>query len=104
MDQNNLEKDRYIRAQKRVKSIKGFYSHALVYVVINLMIMINNINRLDPDESYFQWENFSTLGFWGIGLLAHGLSVFMPYFILGKDWEDRKLKEFLDKEKNSRWE
>ena len=43
--------------------------------------------------------------FWGIGLLAHGLSTFLPYFILGKDWEERKIKELMDKERNAnKWE
>ena len=99
MDSNYREKDSYERAAKRVKSIRGFYSHALVYVVINLMIVVINIQNLDPGESYFQWQNFTTLFFWGIGLLAHGLSVFTPNFILGKDWEERKIKELMEKDK-----
>ncbi len=103
MEHKHFEQERYLRAQKKIKSIKGFYSHALVYVVINLMIVVINIQNLEQGESYFQWHNFTTLGFWGIGLLAHGLSVFMPSIILGKDWEERKIKEFMEKNKN-RWE
>ncbi|MGM5470848.1 2TM domain-containing protein [Flavobacteriaceae bacterium LMO-SS05] len=103
MEHKHFEQERYFRAQKKVKSIKGFYSHALVYVVINLMIVVINLQNLEQGESYFQWHNFTTLGFWGIGLLAHGLSVFMPSIILGKDWEERKIKELMEKNKN-RWE
>lgn len=104
MENNQMEQERYLRAQKKVKSIKGFYTHALIYVVINLMIVAINIQNLNPGESYFQWHNFTTLGFWGIGLLAHGMTVFMPDFLLGKNWEERKIKEFLDKDKGNRWE
>ena len=99
MENNFIENERYERAAKRVKRIKGFYTHAVVYVVVNLMIVIVNIQNLDAGESYFQWQNFTTLGFWGIGLLAHGLSVFMPSIILGKNWEERKIKELMDNEK-----
>ncbi|WP_445731220.1 2TM domain-containing protein [Mariniflexile sp.] len=101
METNSTEKSRYERAAKRVKRIRGFYSHALVYVVINTMIVIINTQNLDTGESYFQWHNFTTLIFWGIGLLAHGLSVFAPNFIFGKDWEERKIKELMEQDKRS---
>lgn len=99
MELNYIEKERYERAVKRVKRIRGFYIHTLVYVVINIMIVIINIQKLGAGESYFQWHNFFTLLFWGIGLLAHGLSVFLPNIILGNDWEERKIKEFMNNEK-----
>ena len=104
MELNYFEEDRYERAKKRVKKIKGFYSHLLVYVVINLIIVVINIQKLGPDESYFEWRNFFTLFFWGIGLFAHGLSVFMPSMILGKNWEEKKIKELMEKERKNKWE
>src|SRR5690606_22215551 len=102
MDTKYIEQERYQRAAKQVKKIKGFYSHALVYIVINIMIVIINIQNLDPGESYFHWHNFITLFFWGIGLLAHGLSVFIPTMVMGKDWEERKIREYMEKSKNNR--
>lgn len=104
MEPNYIEKERYERAKKRVKKITGFYTHLLVYIVINLIVVVINIQQLAPGESYFQWQNFLTLFFWGIGLFAHGLSVFMPTMILGKNWEERKIKEYMEKERKSRWE
>lgn len=104
MKDNFLEQEKYERAAKKVKRIRGFYSHLMVYIVINLMIVVINVQNLDVGESYFQWQNFITLGFWGIGLVAHGFGVFMPDFILGKNWEERKIKEYMDTYKNNRWE
>lgn len=105
MENNQFENDRYERAAKRVKKIKGFYTHALVYVVVNIMIVVINIQNLGDGDTYFHWYNFSTLLFWGIGLLAHALTVFTPTFIFGKDWEERKIKELMDKEKDrKKWE
>jgi len=99
MESNFDKQKRLERAKKRVKKIKGFYSHALVYVVINLMIVVINVQNLGPGESYFQYENFFTLFFWGIGLAVHGLSVFLPNFILGKNWEERKIKAIMERDK-----
>ncbi|WP_082084286.1 2TM domain-containing protein [Flavobacterium sp. 316] len=96
------EEIKYQNALKKVKRIKSFYSHALVYIVINIMIIIINIQSLNEGESYFQFKNFMTAIFWGIGLLAHGLSVFLPEMILGNNWEERKIRELMDK--NNKWE
>lgn len=97
----NEEEAKYLEAYKRVKKIKGFHTHAIVYVVINAMIIIANIQRLDPGENIF--EAFYTAFFWGIGLLVHALSVFLPDMILGTKWEEKKIQELMDKEKN-KWQ
>lgn len=98
---SNPDEIKYREAVRRVKRIKGFYTHALIYLVINIMIVIVNIQNLSEGESYFQFHNFFTAFFWGIGLLAHGLSVFLPGMILGNNWEERKIRELMDKEKTN---
>ena len=101
----NKDQIQYEEAVKKVKKLKGFYTHAIVYVVINIMFVIMNIQNLGPGESYFQFKNFFTAFFWGIGLLAHGMATFVPYFILGKDWEERKIKQLMEQErKENKWE
>jgi len=94
------EQIQYENALKRVKKVKGFYTHLIVYVIINIMIIIVNIQNLDKEESYFQLENFFTAFFWGIGIVAHALSVFGPNLFLGNDWEEKKIKELMEKEKS----
>ena len=84
---NTQDEIKYQEALKRVKKIKGFYTHAIVYVFVNIMIVFLNVKNLDPGETYFQFKNFMTAFFWGIGLLAHGLSVFVPNWIMGQNWE-----------------
>lgn len=101
---SNPEEAKYMEAVQRVKKIKGFYTHAAVYFLVNIMIMIINIQNLETGESYFKLENFFTAFFWGIGLLAHGLSVFLPGIILGENWEQRKINELMEKEKQNKWE
>jgi hypothetical protein len=36
----------------------------------------------------------------GIGLVAHGLSVFGLGGFLGSEWEERKIKEIVDKQRS----
>ncbi|GGD28491.1 2TM domain-containing protein [Flavobacterium orientale] len=101
---NSQDEIKYQEALKRVQKIKGFYSHLIIYVVVNIMIIIVNIQDLEPGESYFKYENFFTAFFWGIGLVAHAFSVFVPQWILGNNWEERKIRELMEKEKNKKWE
>ena len=100
----NLDQLKYDQALKRVKRIKSFYTHFVVYIVINIALIISNYQQLEPNESFFSLRIFSTPLFWGVGLLAHGLSVFMPTMLLGKDWEEKKINELMEKQKNNKWE
>jgi hypothetical protein len=96
---------RYELAYKRVKRIKGFYVHAMVYLLVNAFIIISSYSKSKLGLEYFEeGETFSTAFFWGIGLLAHGLSVFGRNLFFNGDWEERKIQEFMDKDKSQKWE
>lgn len=82
-------------AKKHVKRIKGFYIHAIVYICVNLMIIISN--SLVAKNGFADTDGYMTALFWGFGLLAHAMSVFAPDFILGRNWEERKIQEYLNK-------
>ena len=90
MDQE--QQQRYERARKRVKELKGFYTHAAIYVLVNTMLFV--INLLTGGGWWFYWP---LLG-WGIGLGAHALNVFGFGGRLGQNWEERKTRELMDKE------
>ncbi len=89
------EQQRYERARARVKALKGFYIHATAFVLVNIALFV--INVLVGGVWWFYWP---LLG-WGIGLGAHILAVFGfggggPW---GRDWEERKIREMMDKER-----
>lgn len=94
----------YELARKKVKKLKNFYVHLIVYILVNTYIVIKHYSNLEQGESFLSFETFSTAFFWGIGLLAHGFSVFVPYFVLGKDWEEKKINEYLKNGQNKKWE
>lgn len=102
MEKNIQENERYFLAQKRVKSIRGFYIHLFFYVVVNSIIIVQIYLR--SESGFLRWHNFSMLLFWGIGLLAHAIRVFGSNLIFGKEWEKRKIQELMEKEKKQKWE
>jgi len=99
MENNREQEIRYREAEKRMKKIKGFYIHAIVYFFVNIFIIASKAIDQEPGENFWDWDLFSLPLFWGIGLAAHGLSVFLPTFVFGKDWEEKKIKELMDKNK-----
>lgn len=103
--EGNGSDEQYNLAYKRVKRIKGFYIHLLVYVLVNAFNIISNFKTdFFGTEAFWRWETWSTALFWGIGLLAHGLSVFGRDLFFGADWEEKKIREFMDKDKSEKWE
>lgn len=88
-EKNESEDKAYEKAQKRVKEIKSFYGNLFSYViVITFLIILNLITS--PKHLWFYWP---MLG-WGIGIAAHGISVFS----IGRTWEERKIQEILEKQ------
>ena len=72
MDDNAL----YNRAKARVEARLGFYRHAMIYVLVNLLLLVINLSE-SPDYLWVKWPVFG----WGIGVVAHGLSVFSPRWV-----------------------
>jgi len=99
----NYNKEKYDRAKKKVQQVKGFYSHLTAYIIVNLLLTLVNMGIFQNDFfefgfDYPTWPMITTPLFWGIGLFLHGLYVFQNKFKFLKDWEDRKVKEFMEEE------
>ncbi|TRO66715.1 2TM domain-containing protein [Christiangramia sabulilitoris] len=103
METNYKEKLSYRTAQKRVKDMKDFYIHLTVYLFINTAIFIVITRDVGIIRGLTDLSNYSTIFFWGIGLFAHWASVFGPNLILGKKWEEKKIKEIMEKDKRQIW-
>ncbi|WES96388.1 2TM domain-containing protein [Chryseobacterium arthrosphaerae] len=81
----------YKKARKRVKEIKDFYTNLISYcIVIPFLIFIN---LYTGSKSHWFW--FPALG-WGVGLASHAFQVFG----IGESWQEKKISEIMNKEKN----
>lgn len=85
---------RYQHARKQVEEIKGFYSHLVFYVLVMAVLIYVNL-KYTPQYLWFLW----TLLSWGIGLLFHAMKVFHWFPFLNKDWEARKIKQYMEEER-----
>jgi len=88
----HIEEKRYLKAKERVEAIKGFYGNLLAYCIVIPFLWWLNYRTTD-----FLWAIFPTLG-WGFGLTAHGLEAFGYNPLWGKRWEEKKIKELMEKE------
>jgi len=86
--------NRYAKARRRVRGIRGFYIHVAVFVAVNIVLHV--INVVTTPKVY--WAFWPLLG-WGIGLLAHGLATYRWMPFLGKDWEKRTIRELMDEDR-----
>ena len=93
------QSSKYIRAVEQVEEIKGFYSSLIAYcIVIPILIYINL--KFVPQ---FHWFWFPIMG-WGIGLTFQAFKAFAYNPFLGRDWEERKIQEYMNEDKKQYWE
>lgn len=91
--ENYLSGKKYERARKQVEELKGFYIHFTIYLIfIPVFVYLNYIS------TSFPWALFPIIG-WGAGVSGHAMEVFNYNPLLGKGWEERKIKEFMDKDR-----
>ena len=86
--------DQYARILKRVDDIKSFYGNLTAYLIVIPSLTILNLVTYPK----FLWFFFPAIG-WGFGLLFHYMSAFNYMPFLGRDWEERKVKELVRKER-----
>jgi sensor histidine kinase YesM len=90
--ENYIEEKRYAKARERVQAIKDFYGNLMAYCIVIPFLWWLNLRTTE-----FLWAFFPTIG-WGFGLTAHGMAAFGYNPLWGKRWEERKIKELMDKD------
>ena len=85
---------RFAQAKQRVRQLSGFYQHLAVYLLVNAVLVVINLVT-SPHVLWFYWP---LLG-WGIGIVAHAAAVFGSGRFWGREWEARKIKELMARER-----
>jgi Na+-translocating ferredoxin:NAD+ oxidoreductase RnfD subunit len=80
-----------IEARCSVVGAEEFYTHLIMFVCVTVLAlaagtMTGTLLPIIPP----------LLG-WAIGLIGHAIAVFMPQHWFGREWEERKIQERLDK-------
>ena len=92
IQQDYIEDKRYYRAKERLKKVKEFYGNLTSYVIVIPILAFINYRTTD-----FPWVIFPALG-WGFGVLAHWLEATGRTPFMGRNWEDKKIREIMEKE------
>lgn len=87
-----ISEKKYKLAKKRVNDLKGFYIHFSIYLLCVPGFIILNII-----STSFPWAFFPIIG-WGIGVSSHAAETFNYHPFFGKNWEERKIRDIMDKE------
>ncbi|PQB04636.1 2TM domain-containing protein [Aureitalea marina] len=87
-----LSSKKYERAKKQVEEVKGFYVHLTIYI-----IMVPVFIYLNYRSTGFPWAIFPIVG-WGAGVVGHAMEVFKYNPLLGKNWEERQIRKYMNEE------
>ncbi|WP_299157514.1 2TM domain-containing protein [uncultured Tenacibaculum sp.] len=108
MERDYRNEHKYMLAKKRVEKIKGFYWHLVSYIGVNIFISvvvtvgIMNDNNQSFTKAITNFGVYATWLFWGIGLFFHWLGTFGTNIFFNKDWEKRKIEEYLKENDDTR--
>ena len=86
----NFDQYKYKKAKEKVHCIRSLYANLLAFCLV-----IPFLAYLNYRTTSYPWVIFPAIG-WGLGLIAHWLNVYGYAQFLGKDWEERKIKQFMD--------
>lgn len=85
-----LEDKRYEKAKDKVERIKAFYGNLIAYCLVMVILAVINYSTTS-----FPWVIFPALG-WGFGVVAHGMDAYDYNPLFGKNWEERKMREYMN--------
>jgi len=103
MEREFTQEQKYILAKKRVEKISKFYKHLAAYVIVNTFLsaifIVGDINDGDTfTQAVFYNSNYKIWFFWGIGIVFQALNTFGLSLFLNKDWEQKKIQEYMDEQ------
>jgi hypothetical protein len=98
---------KYERAQLKVNSIRVFYNHATVFVIVNIILyllrdkftfVLLNQDALGGHDflQLIDWNIFGTTIIWGIVLTVHGINTLGNFSLFRKEWEKRQIRKYMD--------
>lgn len=92
-----IEDEKYIRAKKKVAQMRKFYSGLTKYFFVIALLAGINYYQNEWGYAWFLWAAFG----WGIGLVFQAIKTFNLNPFFGKDWEKRKIQEFMQQDENT---
>jgi hypothetical protein len=83
-------------AWRRVKSLRVFYIHLTLYVILNFIILLIDVST--PGDPWF----YQVLLGWGLFVGLHAAYTYELLPWSSRDWEQRKVQELIENQRNKR--
>jgi len=93
-----MENTKYRRAKERVEEIRKFYGKVASAMVTIIIVASINYYFNEWRNAWFLWVVFGL----SISLFFKANKIFNLNPFMGRDWEERKIQEFLQQEENTR--
>ncbi len=100
--QSELEKN----ARKKVEEIKNFYIHLFIFCIAVAVYLGKTYFGVRINFFPFTLIGETVMFFWTIAISIQGFSLLLKEKVLGRNWEQRKIRQLMNKEKleNNKWE
>ncbi len=96
----NSRDAKYLRAKERITEVKEFYSKLIRSAFTIALLAGINYYTNEWRYMWFLWVAFAI----GIGLVSKWVKVFGMNPFFGKNWEERKIRQFMDEdEQQNKW-
>lgn len=92
--ETNYNDLKYQRVQERVDKLKRFYASILKGLLAIIITGAINYYLNQWSNPWFLWVVFAVV----LGLSLKAIRIFGIGLLLGKNWEERKIKELMDKD------
>lgn len=90
----NTNETKYNRAQERVSKLKKFYGQLFRGVLAIVITAAINYYLNEWRNPWFLWVVFGV----SLGISLKAIKLFGTNLLFGRDWEERKVREIMDKD------
>jgi uncharacterized protein (DUF983 family) len=101
METSKENNESYYKAKESVRQVQIFYMHVVGYIIIVALLSYNIYIAEGIYRNFFVWLDNIFLVLWTIFIIVHGCRVFKKR-IFKKSWEERKMQEFIAREKKQK--
>ena len=91
-------------ARYRVNKMRRFYTHLFIYTIGVLVFLAKTYFGAPFNFWPIKHINCFVITFWTIIIAIQGIKLFFRENVFNSDWEQRKILEYINKDKHNKYE